>query len=128
MLRDREKPLVLLIDDNVEIRELLRMVLQKHYGVITADDGSQGFRLAIQEFPDLIVVDVSMPTMDGLEFARLLRGSSDLKHTFLIMLSGKQTPTDVIAGLDAGADVYLTKPFKIEVVAAQIRALFRRRA
>lgn len=116
---------ILLVDDDKSIRESLRRALGfEGYDVETAADGAAALEtLRIEQF-DSILLDVTMPIMDGLTVARKLRERSDL--TPILMLTARQEVTDRVAGLDAGADDYLAKPFALDELLARLRALLRR--
>jgi DNA-binding response OmpR family regulator len=117
---------ILLVDDDEDLRESLKDQLNLHegYEVTTADTGSKGMELAKSDHYELLLFDVSLPDMDGREAVRLLRKSGF--KTPIIMLTGKVvSEADQILGLDAGANDYLTKPFKFPVLLARIRAQLR---
>jgi len=115
---------ILVVDDEERLRSLLRAYLtQEGYRVITAADGREALHLARHEKPDLIILDLMMPVMDGYEFMRQYKGESD---TPVIMLTARVEETDAVAGLEMGADDYVTKPFSPRVLAARIRAVLRR--
>jgi two-component system, OmpR family, response regulator MprA len=113
------------IEDDRGVRESLARALQfEGYHVETADDGRQGLELTRSSEPDALILDVMMPTLDGLEVARALRAEGD--RTPILMLTARHEITDRVAGLDAGADDYLAKPFALDELLARIRALLRR--
>jgi len=115
---------VLVVDDDVKIVELVKMYLNRDgYNVITANDGTDALRLARQARPDLIVLDIMLPGIDGLEICKNLRKESSVP---IILLTAKTTEEDRIIGLDLGADDYVTKPFSPKELAARVRAVFRR--
>ncbi len=115
---------VLIVDDDVKIVELVKLYLNRDgYGVLTAYEGTEALRLARQSHPDLIVLDIMLPGMDGLEICRTLRSESSIP---IILLTAKTTEQDRIIGLDLGADDYVTKPFSPKELAARVRAVFRR--
>jgi two-component system, OmpR family, KDP operon response regulator KdpE len=115
---------ILVVDDDPQIRRVMRATLVSHsYEVIEARDGAEGLEKAAQEMPSLVLLDMNMPGMDGLETCRLLRRGSD---TPVIILSVRNSEKDKVAALDAGADDYVTKPFSIEELLARIRAALRR--
>lgn len=119
-------PTILLIEDHHDIAELVGGYLEdSDYVVDYAVDGVTGLQLAITGDFDAIVLDLMLPGMDGLEVCRRLRGDAG-KDTPLLMLTARDTLEDKIAGLDAGADDYLVKPFDIEELEARIRAMLRR--
>jgi len=115
---------VLVVDDDVKTVELVKLYLNRDgYRVITAYDGVEALRLAREGNPDLIVLDLMLPGMDGLEVCRTLRGESDVP---VIMLTAKTTDRDKLVGLDIGADDYVTKPFSPRELAARVRTVLRR--
>ena len=117
-------PTILLIEDENTLSEALRYNLEREgYGVITAADGVQGLDLARRERPDLIVLDVMLPRLDGFSVCRILRQESD---TPIIMLTARQDEVDRIAGLELGADDYVSKPFSLGELLARVRAIMRR--
>jgi len=120
--QERIKPIILVIDDNEELRFFIRNMIQNSYEVITAANGQEGLELVKQSQPDLIICDVMMPIMDGLTFSKQLKGDELTAHIPLIMLTAKHTKRDVVAGLQEGADDYLTKPFDSSELIARIVA------
>jgi DNA-binding response OmpR family regulator len=115
---------VLVVDDDVKTVELVRLYLDRDgYQVLTAYDGVEALRLARESYPDLIVLDLMLPDIDGLEICRTLRHESDVP---IIMLTARTTDQDKLTGLDLGADDYVTKPFSPKELAARVRAVLRR--
>lgn len=122
------KKSVLVIDDEKDIRELLLYNLAKEgYDVLTAKTGEEGFDTARTKKPDLVVLDLMLPGIDGLEVCRMLRANASTKHLPILMLTAKGTETDQIVGLELGADEYVVKPFSVKVLLARIKNLFRSR-
>ncbi len=118
---------ILLVEDEPQISGFISRGLQREgYTVLTAYDGETGLDLAFSELPDLIVLDVMLPGIDGLTVCRQLREAE--MQTPILMLTAKDAVPDRVAGLEAGADDYLVKPFAFEELLARIRALSRRRA
>ncbi|MGO3792571.1 MAG: response regulator transcription factor, partial [Enterococcus gilvus] len=116
---------VLVVDDEPSIVKLLSFNLEKEgYGVTTAEDGKDGYELALNEKFDFIILDVMLPSMDGLEIAKKLR--QEKIDTPILMLTAKDDAIDRILGLEIGADDYLTKPFSPREVLARMKAIFRR--
>ncbi|MFB7257297.1 response regulator transcription factor [Streptomyces nojiriensis] len=116
---------ILVVDDEPAVREALRRSLAfEGYAVQTAVDGLDALDKAASYAPDLIVLDIQMPRMDGLTAARRLRASGSL--TPILMLTARDTVGDRVTGLDAGADDYLVKPFELDELFARVRALLRR--
>jgi len=115
---------VLVADDDVKTVELVKLYLNRDgYKVLTAYDGIEALRLARESHPDLIVLDLMLPGLDGLQVCRILRAESDVP---VIMLTAKTTEQDKLAGLELGADDYVTKPFSPRELAARVRAVLRR--
>ncbi len=118
---------ILVVDDDRAVRESLRRSLQFNgYQVDLASDGQQAMESVTAARPDAMVLDVMMPRVDGLEVCRRLRGTGD--DLPILVLTARDTVSDRVAGLDAGADDYLPKPFALEELLARLRALLRRRA
>ena len=115
---------VLVVDDDVKTVELVKLYLNRDgYRVLTAFDGVEALRLARESHPDLIVLDLMLPGLSGLEVCHTLREESDVP---IIMLTAKTTDQDKLEGLDLGADDYVTKPFSPRELAARVRAVLRR--
>jgi len=115
---------VLVVDDDVKTVELVRLYLNRDgYRVITAYNGNDALRLAREGHPDLIVLDLMLPGMNGLDVCRTIRAESDVP---IIMLTALTTDDDRLTGLDLGADDYMTKPFSPRELAARVRAVLRR--
>ena len=121
------KETVLVIEDEPDIVELIQYWLEREgYLVLTASDGEKGLAEALRRAPDLILLDVMMPGMDGLEVCRRLRESASTENTPIIMLTARSEETDVVVGLELGADDYVTKPFSPRQLVARVRAHLRR--
>ena len=117
---------VLLIDDDVQIQELVRFNLEKDgVAVLTASDGEQGLDLAMREKPDLIILDLTLPVMDGYDLCKLLRAENDTADIPIIILSARDDVADKVVGLELGADDYITKPFSPRELSARIKARLR---
>jgi DNA-binding response OmpR family regulator len=115
---------VLVVDDNERLRTLVKSYLtQEGYRVVTAADGREALFVARQEKPDLVILDIMMPEMDGYEFIRVHRKE---KETPIIMLTAKLEESDTVLGLELGADDYISKPFSMRILAARVRAVLRR--
>ena len=121
----RQKWLVLVVEDDPDLLELMTRVLEKEqFEVMTAIDGREGLLLASgRPRPDLIVSDIMMPDMDGLQMVRELRDDPNTRRTPVIFLTAKSTPQDLVAGIQAGARHYLTKPFKMQDLLAKVRSI-----
>lgn len=116
---------ILVVDDDRSVRDTLRQSLTFNgYDVVQATDGEEAQTLIRKENPDLVIMDGILPKVDGLEILRSLRGSGS--EVLVLMLSQKSEVADRVAGLDAGADDYLTKPFALEELLARVRSLYRR--
>ncbi len=117
---------VLLVEDDPTTVEIVRLYLSREgHNVLVATDGVEGLRLARQERPDLLVLDLMLPGMDGMELCRILRQESDMP---IVMLTARFGEEDRLAGLDLGADDYVTKPFSPRELCARVRAVLRRTA
>jgi two-component system alkaline phosphatase synthesis response regulator PhoP len=118
---------ILLVDDEEDILNFLSYNLKKEgYDVSSATNGHDGIELAKKNKPDLIVLDVMMPEMDGIETCRLIRENEGLKNSLIVFLSARSEDYTQIAGFDSGADDYITKPIKPRVFISRIKALLRR--
>ncbi len=124
---DADRPLVLIIDDNNGMRAYLRSILKDRYNVSEAADGRQGLEKARREVPKLIVCDVMMPVMDGLEFTRQLKENIATSHIPVVLLTARSLPEQREKGYETGADSYLTKPFSGQVLLSRIDNLLRSR-
>ncbi|MCK6066326.1 MULTISPECIES: response regulator [Microbacterium] len=117
---------ILLADDDPQLVRALRITLAAHgYDVVTAPDGAAAVTLAAQEHPDIVVLDLGMPRLDGVRVIQALRGWSEAP---ILVVSGRTGSADKVEALDAGADDYVTKPFQIDELLARLRALSRRTA
>jgi len=123
------KQTVLAIDDEKDLIDLVRYNLEKEgYQVRSALDGETGLAMALRDRPDVVLVDLMLPGLDGLEVCRRLRADSRTASIPLIMLTAKSGESDRVVGLELGADDYITKPFSIRELTARVRALLRRAA
>lgn len=115
---------ILVVEDDRRIRDLLRRgLIFEGYDVTTAEDGETALRLARENLPDAVILDLMLPGIDGLEVCKRLRQVSNLP---ILMLTARDAVSDRVTGLDAGADDYLVKPFAFDELLARLRALFRR--
>ncbi len=122
----REPPLILIVDDNPANVEILQMRLMANsYDVITAADGEMGLTMAREKLPDLILLDIMMPKMDGFEVCRQLKGDPTLPFMPIILVTAKTESKDVVAGLEAGGDEYLTKPVDHAALVARVKSMLR---
>ena len=118
---------ILLVDDDTDILEFLSYNLRKEgYRVLTADNGKQAVEIALQEKPQLILLDVMMPGMDGVETCNQLRENSELQQVIIAFLTARNEDYSQIAGFEVGADDYISKPIKPRVLISRIKALLRR--
>ncbi|HRH42531.1 MAG TPA: response regulator transcription factor [Pyrinomonadaceae bacterium] len=120
---------ILIIEDEPDIGESLRYNFEReNYKVLLAESGEKGLRLSLDEHtsPDLIILDLMLPGMSGLELCRRLRREPETRRTPIIMLTAKVTEADKITGLEMGADDYIVKPFSVKEVVARVRAVLRR--
>ena len=118
---------ILVVDDDKAINELIKINLELFgYDVITAFDGIQGFTLAKQELPDLIILDVMMPDVDGYTVAKRVRENQNTKNIPILMLTALNMLEDKVKGFDIGVDDYLVKPFEMEELKVRVRALLKR--
>lgn len=118
---------ILVIDDDEAINELLKINLELFgYEVISAGDGTRGYALAKQEIPDLIVLDVMMPQVDGYTVAKRIRENAETKNIPILMLTALNMLQDKVKGFDIGVDDYLVKPFEMEELKVRVRALLKR--
>lgn len=124
---DAERPLVLIIDDNNGMRAYLRSILQDKYNVSEATNGEQGLEKARREVPKLVVCDVMMPVMDGLEFTKRLKEDTATSHIPVALLTARSLSEQRKEGYDTGADSYITKPFSGQVLLSRIENLLRSR-
>lgn len=118
---------ILVIDDEEDILELVRYNLAREgYNVRLASSGEQALRMIRQEMPDLVLLDLMLPNIDGLEVCKRLKGDPDTASLPVVMLSAKGAESDVVTGLELGASDYITKPFSPRVLTARVRAVLRR--
>ncbi len=123
-----DAPIVLIIDDNDEIRSFLRLLLQNEYQIFEAENGEEGLNIARQEIPDIILCDVMMPDLEGFEVTQRLKNEELTSHIPILMLTARTANEQQIMGLESGADDYITKPFNASVLTLKIRnALTRKR-
>lgn len=126
--RKTDKPLILVVDDNADLRAFLRTILHPHYQIMEATDGECGLKEAHKTVPDLVLSDVMMPRMDGLQLCRELKGDPLTCHIPILMLTARTLDEQRMEGYEYGADAYLTKPFTAPLLLARIRSLLNNRA
>lgn len=122
-----DRPTILLVEDNVDVREYLREQLIEQFNVLEAGDGQIGFQVALEHVPDLVVSDVMMPNMNGFELCKKLKEDVRTSHIPIILLTAKVEQDDKLEGLELGADDYLTKPFHARELNVRIRKLIELR-
>jgi DNA-binding response OmpR family regulator len=126
-LEPRHKSVVLVVDDNADVRHYIRTSLESHYTVAEAKDGQAGIGKAREILPDLIISDVMMPETDGYELCRILKNHIETSHIPIILLTAKAAEENIIRGLETGADDYITKPFNTKILLMRIRNLIELR-
>src|SRR5918997_896536 len=125
----REPPRVLVVDDNPANLEILETRLARQgYEVVTAKDGDEALVAARAQAPDLILLDVMMPGRDGIQVCRELKADPSLPFMPIILVTAKADPDDIVAGLDAGGDEYITKPVDHAALVARVRSILRVKA
>jgi two-component system alkaline phosphatase synthesis response regulator PhoP len=118
---------ILIVDDEEDIRSILEYNLKKEgFEIETASNGKEAVEVAIRMKPDLVLLDVMMPEMDGMEVCEILRSTPGLEHTYICFLTARSEDYSQVAGLDAGADDYISKPIKTRVLISRLNAIFRR--
>lgn len=126
-LFDKDKRTILLVEDNAEFRRYLKESLEERYNILEAEQGQQGLDILQQHNPDLIVSDIMMPVMDGIQLCNHLKTKPEYSHIPIILLTAKSTHEDKVAGLKVGADEYITKPFDLDILESRIGYLIRMR-
>jgi two-component system alkaline phosphatase synthesis response regulator PhoP len=122
------KERILVVEDEEDILELVRFNLSREgYSVMGAASGEEAWKLALSELPDLIVLDLMLPGIDGLEFTKITKNDSRTRDIPIIMLTAKGEESDIVTGLELGADDYITKPFSPRILVARVRAVLRRK-
>lgn len=124
---NKQKTTILLVDDEPDILEFIGYNLEKEgYRVLRAENGRKGIEIAEKKQPDLILLDLMMPELDGIETCELIRSNEQIKNTLIVFLTARNEDYSQIAGYNAGADDYISKPVKPKVLVSKIRALIRR--
>jgi len=119
---------ILVVDDEADILELVRFNLSREgFQITCAETGEDALKLVKANPPDLLLLDLMLPGIDGLEVARLIKYDPKIRHIPIIMLTAKGEETDVVTGLELGADDYVTKPFSPRVLTARVKAVLRRK-
>jgi signal transduction histidine kinase/ligand-binding sensor domain-containing protein/AraC-like DNA-binding protein len=124
---EKDKPILLIIEDNVDVRKYITEILSGTYAVIEAANGNEGLSISFCEIPDLIISDIMMPGLDGIEVCHSLKSDSRTSHIPLILLTAKSTLRDKLVGLETGADDYIMKPFEASELKARIKNLLEQR-
>ena len=124
---EESRPLLLVVEDNQDIREYIRQSLGDDFDILTAEDGSRGWTLAQERIPNIIVSDIMMPVMDGIQLCRLVKDDIRTSHIPVILLTAKDSLHDKEEGYTAGADSYLTKPFSAKLLHSRINNLLEAR-
>jgi len=120
---------ILIVEDEPDIRKLVQYNLaQEHFKVLEAEDGEQALKIVQRDKPNLLILDLMLPGLSGIELCRILRDRSDTAKLPILMLTAKAGETDRVLGLEMGADDYLTKPFSPRELVARVRAILRRAA
>ena len=123
------KTTALVVDDEEDIRELVELNLTREgYETLACETGEQAVELAREKLPDVIILDLMLPGMDGLEVCRALKRDGKTEHIPIVMLTAKCEEADIVTGLELGADDYMAKPFSGKVLVARVRRLLRRKA
>ncbi len=119
--------IILIVEDNSDVRNYIRELLETEYQVIEASNGEEGISKAKDEIPDLIITDVMMPEMDGFQFCKQIRNNEKTSHIPIIMLTAKAGLEDKIEGLETGIDAYITKPFSAKELKVRVKNLIYQR-
>ncbi|HPN84057.1 MAG TPA: response regulator transcription factor [Victivallales bacterium] len=121
------KAKILVVEDEKDIADLIEMNLEREgYKVRTVESGEECIKMAREKLPDIIILDLMLPGMDGLDVCRIMKNDSKTRHIPIIMLTAKGEESDVITGLEMGADDYMTKPFSAKVLMARVKAVLRK--
>jgi len=123
----KDKPVLLLVEDNDEFREYLKEVLKKDYQILEAANGKAGLEITLDKIPDLIVSDVMMPEMDGMELCRIIKSDNRISYIPVILLTARAEDEQQLQGYETGADAYVTKPFRLDILQVRIKNLIRQR-
>jgi ligand-binding sensor domain-containing protein/signal transduction histidine kinase/DNA-binding response OmpR family regulator len=126
-LSDKDKQTLLIVEDNPEVRAFIRDLFSENYLVEEAENGLKGWNIAVQVIPDLVISDIMMPEMDGIELCRKLKTDIRTSHIPVILLSARTTLTFKYEGLETGADDYITKPFSAQLLIIRVRNLIKQR-
>ena len=124
-LHESDKTIILIVEDNFDLRTMIKEILCDNYSVLEAENGVKGLELAEEHIPDLIISDIMMPQMDGYELSRRIKLNEKINHIPLILLTAKAATDDKLEGLETGADDYLIKPFNEEELKIRVRNLIK---
>lgn len=122
-----KKTRILIIEDNEELRHLISRIMIRDYTVFEAENGKQGLEITLKEIPDIVISDIIMPEMDGIEYLKRVKENNDICHIPIILLSAKASLNDQIQGLEYGADDYVTKPFSSTYLKTRVDSLLKQR-
>ncbi len=123
----RKEYTVLIVEDHAELRNYLENELKKYYKVLLAENGRKGYDLAVKKMPDLVITDVIMPEMNGIELCKNIKANVKISHIPILMLSAKALVSDRVEGIDSGADIYLSKPFEMDILKSSLSQLIKSR-
>ena len=122
-----KKDLIIVVEDEADIREVLEYNLEREsYNVLTAPDGKQGLELIQKKIPTLVLLDLMLPKLDGLEVCRQLKDDAETASILIIMVTARGEESDIVMGLGLGADDYIVKPFSPKELLARVKAVIRR--
>lgn len=124
---DEERPLILIVEDNADLRQYLKTELAKFYTIILAENAEEGLRKANDTIPDLIISDIVMPVMDGIELCKAIKTDVRTSHIPFLMLTAKSSSKEQVEGFNKGADAYITKPFQLKLLQTQIANMIQSR-
>ncbi|MEQ8477330.1 ATP-binding protein [Fulvivirga sp.] len=124
---DSEKPIMLIVEDNSDLRELIRGLFNTYYSILQAENGEEGIQKAIEHVPDVIISDVMMPIKDGVELSQTLKADERTSHIPIILLTAKAGDENELKGLETGADEYMVKPFNNEILKVRVEKLIELR-
>jgi signal transduction histidine kinase/ligand-binding sensor domain-containing protein/DNA-binding response OmpR family regulator len=127
LMKDRDNPKILVIEDNLDMRLYICSSLPAHYKVLEAENGKEGFEIARKEEPDLILSDIMMPEMNGLELCKKIKNNLYTSHIPVILLTAKSEVEDYVSGLEQGADDYIAKPFNLDILLAKVSTIIENR-